>query len=332
LNFWQELNFPFYALAPMEDVTDTVFRELILSVSSKENLQLVFSEFTSADGLIHYKGREAVGQRLLVSSGERKLLLEKNVKIIAQLWGSNPEHFFKASQIIKNEYNFDGIDVNMGCPVKKIVNQGGCSALILQPELAREIVHAVKEGSGLPVSVKTRIGYNSAETETWIGNLLRAEPSAIIVHGRSKKMKSEGFADWKEVGKAVAVRNRMGKITKIIGNGDILSISEATGKIKDYSCDGVMIGRGIFSNPWLFADKQVEKSSEEKIAFLLKHTRLFVDTWGERKNFAVLRRFFKVYLSGFPGAAGMRADLMLSDGLKEVTEYFMLKVNYDERI
>ncbi len=318
MDFWQNIETPIYALAPMEDVTDTVFRELLLSVSSGEKLHLLLTEFTSADGLLHTKGREVVSQRLKVSPGERKLLNEKNVKIIAQLWGSDPENFYKAAQILHNNYSFDGIDINMGCPVKKIVNQGGCSALILQPDLAREVIQAAKEGSGLPVSVKTRIGYNTIETESWIENLLSEEPSAIIIHGRTRKMQSEGIADWKEISKAVVLRNKMGKKSKILGNGDIMSIPDALEKTKLYHVDGVMIGRGIFSNPWLFSDQPGEKSPDEKISILLKHTELFTQQWGSTKNFAILRRFFKIYLSGFPGAASLRASLMETRDIKEV--------------
>lgn len=318
MDFWQEIKSPVYALAPMEDVTDTVFRELVLSVSSPGKLHLLFTEFTSVDGMIHPKGREIVSQRLLVSPGERNMLRENNVKLIAQVWGSDPENFFRASGIIKEEYSFDGIDINMGCPVKKIVKQGGCSALILQPVLSREIIQAVREGSGLPVSVKTRIGFNQVDTENWISNLLSADPSAITVHGRTQKMQSEGVADWTEIQKAVNLRNESGKNSKILGNGDVRSLEDADSKIADYGVDGVMIGRGIFHNPWLFSKLGEEKSREEKIELLLKHAELFTRQWGRTKNFAILRRFFKIYISGFPGSAGLRASLMESRDLDDV--------------
>ena len=318
MDFWKNINSPVYALAPMEDVTDTVFRELVLSVSSVGKLNILFTEFTSADGLIHPDGKEAVSQRLRVSSGERKLLSKNNVKIIAQLWGSDPERFLRAAKIIRDDYSFDGIDINMGCPVKKIVKQGGCSALILQPDLSREIIQAVKEGSGMPVSVKTRIGYNAVDTERWIENLLSADPSAIIIHGRTRKMQSEGKADWNEISKAVSLRNSLGKDVKILGNGDVMSIPEADEKIRFYDVDGVMIGRGIFANPWLFSDQPGEKTMDEKINMLLMHTELFTDQWQNSKNFAILRRFFKIYLSGFPGASSLRASLMDSRDISEV--------------
>jgi nifR3 family TIM-barrel protein len=332
LDFWQKFKTPIYALAPMEDVTDTVFRELILDLSSVEFLQLLFTEFTSVDGLLHPKGREIVSQRLLISTGERKLLIEKDVKIIVQLWGSDPENFYRASRIIGDDYSFDGIDINMGCPVKKIVNQGGCSALILQPELAREIIQAVKEGSQLPVSVKTRIGYNTVETEKWISNLLIAEPSAITIHVRTRKMQSEGHANWNEVAKAVNLRNEMGKVTKIIGNGDIKNIQEADEKVNFHHVDGVMIGRGIFSNPWLFSDQRGEITIDEKINLLLKHAELFTEIWGNRKNFAILRRFFKIYLSGFPGAVAMRETMMNADDINDVKQIILESYHHNELI
>lgn len=318
-DFWHQFNSPFYALAPMEDVTDTVFREIILRISDPEIPIVLFTEFTSIDGMLHPVGREIVSQRLYISESERKLLKERNVKIVAQIWGSDPEKFFKASQILKNVYSFDGVDINMGCPVKKIVSQGACSALIQQPALASEIIAAVKEGSGMPVSVKTRIGFKNVETEAWISTLLNAEPSAITVHGRTQKMQSEGLADWNEIKKAVEIRDGLNSKTKILGNGDVASVSEANEKIDKFKVDGVMIGRGIFSNPWLFGDNSQEKSIDEKIQILKMHSELFVSTWGKNKNFSILKRFFKIYLSGFQGASALRASMMEANNLDEVS-------------
>jgi len=318
-DFWHQINSPFYALAPMEDVTDTVFREIVLRISDPDIPLVLFSEFTSVDGMLHPVGKQIVSQRLFVSESERKLLKDRNIKIVAQIWGSDPEKFFKASQILKNEYFFDGVDINMGCPVKKIVSQGACSALIQQPKLAAEIIAAVKEGSGMPVSVKTRIGFKSIETEAWISSLLNTEPSAITVHGRTQKMQSEGLADWNEIGKAVKIRNELKSKTKILGNGDVISLSDANDRINSFNVDGVMIGRGIFANPWLFTQNSVEKSMDEKIEILKMHCELYVSTWRKNKNFSILKRFFKIYLSGFPGASALRASMMLSNNLDEVS-------------
>lgn len=320
LNFWKELNRPVFALAPMEDVTDTVFREIVLSLSSPDKLHVLFTEFTSVDGMNHPKGRDVVSQRLRINTGERDLLKEKNVRIVAQLWGSSPEKFYRASKIISEEYNFDGIDINMGCPVKKIVKQGACSALILQPQLAREIIQAASEGSGLPVSVKTRIGFDTVDTLAWIDNLLDSQASAICIHGRTRKMQSEGSADWNEISKSVRLRDEKKCSTLILGNGDVMNIEEAENKVRIFGVDGVMIGRGIFANPWLFSNNTDEKSQAEKIDVLLKHAELYDHTWGSGKNFAQMKRFFKIYLSGFSGAAQLRAVLMNANKLSEVKD------------
>jgi len=317
-NFWQNLKKPVFTLAPMEDVTDTVFREIVLSVSNPGYLNVLFSEFMSTDGFCHEVGRPKVSHRLLVNESERKLLKEKNVKIVAQIWGKDPEKFFKATKAICEEYDFDGIDINMGCPVKKIVKQGGCSALIGMPELAKEIVLATKEASDIPVSVKTRIGLSKVVTEEWINHLLDTNPAVITVHGRIQKQQSEGEADWNEVAKAVKLRDERGSDTLIHGNGDVMSIEDGLQRAEKYGVEGIMIGRGIFHNPWFFNPEQTEKTPEERLALLWKHTSLFVKTWGEGKHFAILKRFFKIYTTGFYGAAQIRAKLMECSSLDDV--------------
>jgi len=317
-NFWHKLKKSVFTLAPMEDVTDTVFREIVLSVSNSEYLNVLFSEFMSTDGFCHEVGRPKVSHRLLVNDSERKLLKEKNVKIVAQIWGKDPEKFFKATKAICEEYDFDGIDVNMGCPVKKIVKQGGCSALIGQPELAKEIILATKEASDIPVSVKTRIGLSKVVTEEWISHLLDTNPAVITVHGRIQKQQSEGEADWNEVAKAVKLRNERGSDTLIHGNGDVLSLEDGFQRAEKYGVEGIMIGRGIFRNPWFFNSEQNEKTPAERLMLLWNHSSLFVRTWGEGKNFAILKRFFKIYTTGFYGAAQIRAKLMECNSLEDV--------------
>ncbi len=319
-NFWKELAKPVFTLAPMEDVTDTVFREIILSISDPRYLRVIFSEFTSVDGLCHDVGRPKVKHRLMINASERRKLNEGNFKIVAQIWGSDPEKFYKASALISAEGAFDGIDINMGCPVKKIVKQGGCSALIGQPDLAKEIVQATKEASDIPVSVKTRIGLSKIITEEWIGALLETNPVVITIHGRTQKQQSEGLADWNEVKKAVSLRNEMGSETLIHGNGDVFSYEEGLKKVKEFNADGVMIGRGIFQNPWFFNRDSGEKLPEEKLNLLWKHTSLFTETWRDTKNFAILKRFFKIYTSGFYEAAHIRAKLMETNSMEEARE------------
>jgi tRNA-dihydrouridine synthase len=317
-NFWKSLNRPVFTLAPMEDVTDTVFREIVLSISDPLYLHVLFSEFISTDGLCHEIGGPKVRHRLQINESERKLLKEKNVKIVAQIWGTHPEKFYRATKLICEEDQFDGIDINMGCPVKKIVKQGGCSALIAMPDLAKEIILATQEASDIPVSIKTRIGISKPITEEWITRLLECHPALITVHGRTQKQQSEGLADWNEVEKAVALRNTHSPETLIHGNGDVNSIEEGLTKVKIYGVDGVMIGRGIFHNPWFFNPEDGVKTPEEKLELLWKHTQLFTETWGRGKNFATLKRFFKIYTNGFPGAHQIRARLMETNSVDDV--------------
>ena len=317
-NFWQNINKPFFTLAPMEDVTDTVFREIVLGLSTPGYLHAVFAEFTSTDGLCHDIGRKRVSHRLFVNNSERKLLKEMGVKIVAQIWGSNPEHYRKSVKMICEEYDFDGIDINMGCPVKKIVKQVSCSELIKYPDLAKEIVFATKEASTLPVSIKTRTGIKEHITEEWIGHLLETRPAAIILHGRTQKMMSKKPAVWGEIKKAVDLKNSICPEMPLLGNGDVFSMEDAQARLEKSGADGVMIGRGIFSDPWIYNKDKQEPSTQDRIETLLKHTRLFLKTWGDRKNFAILKKFFKIYMFGFPGAAELRGKLMQTNSLEEV--------------
>ena len=321
-DFWKEFKTQVFSLAPMEDVTDTVFREVVLRHASFGNLHVVFTEFCNVDGLNHPVGRERVSERLVVSPAEKRLLKEKGVKLVAQIWGKNPEIFYKVSQWITQNHEFDGIDINMGCPVKKIIKHGACSALIGQPALAKEIIHAVKEGSHLPVSVKTRTGISRHNTEEWISSLLEAGPSAIILHGRTQRMQSDGEASWDEIARAVNVRNQAGTGTTIHGNGDVQSLDQARKRISESGVDGVMIGRGIFYDPWIFEDKTNCHTAEERIRTLLLHTRLFEKVWDSNKNFNILKRFYKIYINNFPGAAEMRASLMELKGYDDVYRFF----------
>jgi tRNA-dihydrouridine synthase len=317
-NFWKDFPKPINALAPMEDVTDTVFREIILRISSPENLKVYYTEFTSIDGLCHPVGRQKVKHRLQINDSERKLHHQKETKLVAQIWGKNPEKFYTATKMIMDEYQFDGIDINMGCPVKKIVKQGACSALIGEPILAKEIIAATKEASNVPVSVKTRLGLSRVITESWISNLIEASPAAIIIHGRIQKDMSDVPADWNEIKKGVELRNSLNTAITILGNGDVFSLDLAQSMIKETGVDGTMVGRGIFMNPWFFAETNSEKSPEEKLALLWAHTRLFEQTWPTGKNFAILKRFFKIYTHSFDGAHIIRAKLMETSNTAEV--------------
>lgn len=316
-NYWKEGEGPFWALAPMEDVTDTVFREVVLQLSRPGNLHLLFSEFLSTDGFCHPVGKDKVVHRFHINGSELELIKRDNVKLVAQIWGTDPEKFYKTAQYIAQETDFDGIDINMGCPMKNIIKKGACSALINTPELAREIITAVHEASDLPLSVKTRVGFKSVVTESWISNLLQSEADAIIVHGRIQKMMSEGEADWNEIAKSVTLRNHINPDIKLLGNGDVMSIEESLDKVMEYGVDGVMVGRGIFHNPW-FYNPSYEPGMEERIEALRLHASLYADTWKGVKPWSILKRFFKIYTNSFPGAVQLRALLMETNGLDEV--------------
>jgi nifR3 family TIM-barrel protein len=319
-NFWNQIQRPSFMLAPMEDVTDTSFRELVMRISDPRWFHVIFTEFTSTDGLCHPVGRPNVISRLRVNETERQVLKSKGMKIVAQIWGANPDKFYEATKMICEEFDFDGIDINMGCPVKKIVKQGGCSALIGQPQLAAEIIHACKEASNIPVSVKTRTGLKKHETEQWISHLLLQKPAAIILHARTKKDMSDVPADWNQISKAVQVRNSMRENIPLFGNGDVTSVDDALQKCAATSADGVMVGRGIFHNPWMFNHPLPEPSVLDKINLLWQHVELFSNTWGAEKNFAVLKRFFKIYTNNFEGAARLRNALMETNSAKEVRD------------
>ncbi len=318
MSFWNTIDKPIIALAPMEDVTDTVLRELLLGIADPGCLHVVMTEFVSTDGLLHKKGRKRVIHRLLVTDEERQLLKDKNVRIVAQIWGNTPENYQKVIKEIADEMEFDGIDINMGCPVVKVVRRGCCSGLIGNPSLAKEIILAAKEASHLPVSVKTRIGLKEVATEEWIGQVLETEPAALTIHGRIQKQMSDGLADWSEIGKAARLRDRMGLDLPILGNGDVLSLEDARAKCAEFGLDGAMIGRGIFENPWIFQNEQHKRSREEKLDLLWKHTELFDRVWGSSKNFHILRHYYSIYSKGFRGAAALRARLMQTESIEDV--------------
>jgi tRNA-dihydrouridine synthase len=321
-NFWQNIEKPVFSLAPMEDVTDTVFREIVMGMSSPEKLNVVFTEFTSVEGMNHPVGRTRVSERLIVNASERKLLKTLKIKLVAQIWGRNPEIYNNIARYITENYDFDGLDINMGCPVKKVFKQGACSALIGEPSLAKEIIIATKEGTNLPISVKTRTGIKQHQTEEWIAELLEVEPAAIILHGRTQRMQGEGEANWEEIALAVRLKNQLKPDIPFHGNGDVFSYEQGLQRIAETGVDGVMVGRGIFQNPWFFNPEKIEISKEERIKKLIQHTQLFEKTWSGKKNFNILKRFYKIYLNSFEGAAKLRADLMEVKNYQEVYSCF----------
>lgn len=309
-NFWQTLEKPLFILAPMEDVTDTVLRRVIARYGKPA---VFFTEFTNVEGIFS-KGEARVTQRLLYTEEERPL--------VAQIWGSQPENFYKAAKKLI-DMGFDGIDLNMGCPASGPVHRGVCSGLINNRPLAKEIIDATKEGAAgiIPVSVKTRLGFRAIDFE-WIQFVLEQKPAVLTVHARTVAEMSKVPAHWDKLKTVVDMRNAMQSETLIIGNGDIKSLNDARQKIAETGGDGAMVGRGIFENPYLFAENVSlsDKTPAEKMRLLLDHMHLWSATWGTTKHFPTLRKFFKVYANGFPGAQELRIQLMETQSPEETEQ------------
>ncbi len=298
---WNKLPRPFFALAPMEDVTDTVFRQVVGKHGAPD---VYFTEFTNTDALC--------------SRGEKNALLrlqftKKEHPIIAQIWGVNPKLYYESAKKILG-MGCDGIDINMGCPIRNIIKGGACAALIKNQKLTQEIIHATNDGAGeLPVSVKTRIGFDEIQTDEWLGFLLDQDIAALTVHGRTAKEMSLAPAHWDEIGKVVKLRDKKKVRTVIIGNGDVVDRKDGLQKSRETGVDGIMIGRGIFHNLFAFKENSATwftLTPKEKISILKEHATLYKDTWKAGKNYPMLKKFFKIYVSGFSGASDIRVRFM----------------------
>jgi tRNA-dihydrouridine synthase len=316
----------FFALAPMADVTDNPFRKVINEIGRP---QLFWTEFAACDGLANKTGRKKI---------EKKILnFEKNQKlIIAQIFGGKAQNYKLAAEICRKK-GYDGIDINMGCPQRNILKQKAGSQLIEDRVLAKEVFLETKKGAKgrsflsifekeIPVSVKTRIGFNQVDMG-WIEEVLSWKPAAFTIHLRTKREMSKVPAHWELMEEIKKMRDKISPQTILIGNGDVESLREGKEKIEKYGIDGVMIGRGVFKNPWIFTGKDFESFSiEEKIDLAKRHTKYFDKEFpknkeGKRvKNFALLKKFFKVYINGFDGAKDLRMILMDAKNKKEVFE------------
>lgn len=308
-SFWQNLAKPFTVLAPMEGVTDVVFREIIADLGKPD---VFFTEFVSTGGIMS-KGRAKVGRSFKFTPRQKP--------IVAQIWGTKPEDFYNTGKYCK-ELGFDGIDLNMGCPIDTVIKKGACSALINNHQLAAEIIQATKEGSGLPVSVKTRIGFNEIKIDEWIGFLLEQNLSALTVHLRTVEEMSRVDAHWEEMPKIINLRNKIAPQTVIIGNGDIKSYSEILEKNKKFKADGYMVGRGIFTNPWVF-NKEVDLdkiTAKDRLNLYLKHIDLFLETWQKDKNPDSLKRFSKMWVNNFPDSSTLRERVNRAKNVFEMQE------------
>lgn len=307
----------------MDDVTDTVFRQVVGSCAPPD---LYFTEFANVDGL-QSPGRPRLLKKLRFTAAEQPL--------VAQIWGKDPENFYKTAREIADgtlarelglakSVNFAGVDLNMGCPVKAVVKDGACSALINDRPLAQKIIKATREGLAgkLPLSVKTRLGYSSIDM-TWIEFVLGQGLQALTIHGRTKSQMSDVPADWQAIGEVRKLRDKLAPGTLIIGNGDVLSRRQGLELATQYGLDGIMIGRGIFHDPFVFAESSPwhEYTPQQRVALYEKHVRLFAKTWQNReRNIQTLNKFCKIYISSFDGAKELREKLMAAGSADELLD------------
>jgi len=321
-NFLDKLPKPFFCLAPMADVTDAAFRSILAKYGKPD---VTWTEFVSADGLVG-GGKDILKYDLLYSEKERP--------IISQLFSSNPIKMREAAKYVAS-LGFDGIDINMGCPDKSVEKGGAGAAMMKNEKLAGEIIQAVKDGikdskkKNVSVSVKTRIGYNKNQIKEWIPFLFSQDIDMLTVHARTRKEMSLVPARWEHVKEVVDIRNKMGVKTKIIGNGDVRDLKHGIELAKETGCDGIMIGRGVFGNPWIFSPceggvpegRGGELAGEEvrkKLKVMLEHTKLYEKLLGKVKNFATMKKHYKAYVNGFDGAKELRIKLMETNSYKEV--------------
>ena len=357
MSFWLNLPRPIIGLSPMDGVTDACFRSVIAQQGKPD---VSFTEFTHVHDVCH--GPEIQLETLLYSERERP--------IVAQLYGKSPELFYLAAQVVC-ELGFDGLDINMGCPSKSVASSGSGAGLIRTPELARRIMQAAKRGiedwaggqtfeqagfkpariamferlnqrrgkagptlrRQLPLSVKTRIGYDSVTVEGWVEELLREQPAVISLHGRTLQQMYRGTADWSAIGRAVALVKGTG--TLLLGNGDIQRLDDIAGRVRETGVDGVLVGRGVLGAPWFFRSiEQVrvrdrgmnstdvgpdpgEVSLNERFALLVDHAQQFQALVGE-KQFYRMRKHLGWYCKGFPHAASLRAQMVRVSSVEEL--------------
>jgi len=314
--FWEQLPRPFFVLAPMANVTDTAFRQIIAKYGRPNAM---FTEFVSANGLCSQKGREALLKDLRFTDEERP--------IVAQIFSADPEKIYETAKLIV-ALGFDGLDINMGCPDKAIVKQGAGAGMIKTPELAQAVIRAAQAGvadagSTIPVTVKTRLGFAKDEADTWIPTLLTTNLPVLTIHGRTAKELSKVPAHWDRIADVVAMAKGSG--TLIVGNGDVTTLEDAKNKVAETGVDGIMFGRAIFGNPWFFQENANPPTLEETLHVLMEHTQLYEQTWAGQKSFELMKKHYKSYVARFPGAHDLRMCLMLchsaDDVVREVTAF-----------
>lgn len=367
MSFWLNLARPLIGLSPMDGVTDACFRSVIARQGKPD---VSFTEFTHVHDVCH--GPEIHLETLLYSERERP--------IVAQLYGKDPDLFYLAAQAVC-ELGFDGLDINMGCPSKSVASSGSGAGLIRTPELARTIMQAAKRGiedwaggqtleqagfksarvamferlnrrrgnpgpaprRRLPLSVKTRLGYDSVTVESWVDELLMEQPAVISLHGRTLRQMYRGAADWSAIGRAAALVRGTG--TLLLGNGDIQSLDDIALRVRETGVDGVLVGRGVLGAPWFFREKELarrlardvngtelgrdpgEVALNERFAVLIDHARQFQALVG-KKQFYRMRKHLGWYCKGFPHAASLRAQMVRVSSVEELHD---LLVDFQDR-
>ena len=348
MSFWNDVRKnkkPFFCLAPMADVTDRAFRGFIAKHGKPD---VMWTEFVSANGLAS-AGRDALLIDLQYETIERP--------IVAQLFSADPLKMEEAVKLVC-DMGFDGVDINMGCPDRTIEKQGAGAAMIKNPSIALEVICAakrgiVKSGRNIPLSVKTRIGYNDVQLNEWIPLLLSEGIDALTVHARTRKDMSKVPAQWSYIKEVVKLRDKLAPETVVIGNGDVVSLADGREKAKESGCDGIMVGRAIFGNPWFFDERRqvvatlpkkqawcIRKipflrkyfdtkrravvsmtkpiTTSERLDMMVEHTKLFTELLGDVKSFAIMKKHFKAYCTGFDGAKELRTQLMETKNAEEV--------------
>lgn len=316
--FWAKLKKPIMAMAPMANVTDAAFRRMFAELGPPD---VFWTEFVSVEGLLS-RGREQLLVDFWKSDAEHP--------IVAQIFGSKPEQFEEVAKLVR-ELGFDGVDINMGCPDSGIEKSGAGASLIKNPGLAREIIRATKRGTGgaIPVSVKTRLGYRSTDEMTeWLTALLNEDIAALTVHLRTRNEMSDVPAHWDRAREIVALRDRLAPETVVLGNGDVATLAEAKARAAETGMDGIMVGRGMFGNPWFFNEKLGGQAPNvnEKLMRMVEHAELFEKLYksnlskreGGIKSFDIMKKHFKAYCSGFDDAKELRIKLMATRDASEV--------------
>lgn len=290
----------------MEAVTDVVFRHVVTQAARPD---VYVTEFTNATGWFR-AGDKAIGGRLIKTDDENP--------IVAQLWGSDPEAMASLSAHCA-KLGYDGIDINMGCPDQSAIKGGGGAGMIRTPDVAYQMIAAAKS-SGLPVSVKTRLGYSYIdEWRDWLRGLLQQDIAVLTVHLRTKKEMSKVPAHFELIPEILALRDEVAPETLIVINGDVRDRAHGLEFTEKYGVDGVMIGRGIFTNPFAFSSSHAVPIRAELIALLHTHLDLYDEYAAQTgRPYETLKRFYKIYIRDFDGASDLRDQLMHTTSTDDV--------------